>query len=79
MRLELNTNGAWRVVLRHLQGDALRNAMAAAAELARLSDHGDARRGITWRLVSDADGAIEQRCTGAAGWVPCYAAGMDAA
>lgn len=27
MRLELNTNGAWRVVLRHLQGDAMRNAM----------------------------------------------------
>lgn len=77
MQLELNTNGAWRVVLRHLEGAALRDAMDAAATLARLSDDGSARGGISWRLVSDADGAVEQRCVGAAGWMPCYVAGRE--
>lgn len=80
MQLELNTNGAWRVVLRHLEGAALRDAMDAAATLARLSDEGRARSsGIAWRLVADADGAIVQRCVGLSGWVPCYVAGRACA
>jgi hypothetical protein len=62
MQLELNTNGAWRVVLRHLEGAALRDAMDAAATLARLSDEGRARSsGIAWRQVSGAEGAFMTR------------------
>jgi len=84
MRLELNTNGAWRVVLRGLHTStpagvtALREAKCAAATLADLSNPDRAQRaGITWRLVSEADGSVVELC-GDDGWRPAYRPGAKA-
>ena len=86
MKLELNTNGAWRVVLtglsRHDKAaeDSYLDAMTAARMLAEVSAHGQTgkRRGIAWRLVSEADGRVIERCTGDGGWVEAYRPGGEA-
>lgn len=76
MKLELNTNGAWRVVLtglsRHDKAaeDSYLDARTAAAMLADLSNPTRERRGgISWRLV-DERGRVVARCSGDGyGWV----------
>ena len=86
MKLELNTNGAWRVVLtglsRHDKAaeDIYLDAMTAARMLAEVSAHGQTgkRRGIEWRLVSEADNRVTHRCTGDGGWVEAYWPGGEA-
>lgn len=64
MRLELNTNGAWRLVLAGLCGQQIDRARDAAATLAAL-DTG--KRPHVWRLV-DYDGSVVAHCDGPAGW-----------
>lgn len=86
MRLELNTNGAWRTVLsglsRHDKAaeDRYLDALTAARMLAEVSAHGQTgrRRGIEWRLVSEADNRVTHRCTGDGGWVEAYWPGDEA-
>ena len=65
MKLELNTNGAWRTVLRHLDAQATEQAREAAATLSRLDDR---RKPVTWRLASEADDTPVASCCGAGGW-----------
>jgi hypothetical protein len=76
MKLELNTNGAWRTVLRglsnNLQPEQLAEAKQAAATLARI-DAATNRRPQSWRLVSEADDKVIERCTGDDGWVQASA------
>lgn len=74
MRLELNSNGAWRVVLtglsRHDKAaeDCYLDARTAAAMMADLSNPKRERRGgITWRLVDETTGRVVARCD-AGGW-----------
>ena len=73
MKLELNTNGSWRTVLSGLSRqdkeaeDQYLDALTAAAMLATISA-ATAKRPIAWRLVSEADGKVIQRCEGDAGW-----------
>jgi len=75
MRLQINTNGAWRTVLnsvgQHVDpkvaAEQLREAKEAAATLARI-DASIVRKPISWRLVTS-EGATVERCEGAAGWV----------
>lgn len=73
MKLELNTNGAWRTVLSGLgretleAEDQLHDAKASAALLAIISST-KAKRTIAWRLTSEADGRVIERCEGAGGW-----------
>ena len=86
MKLELNTNGAWRTVLtglsRHDKAaeDRYLDALTAARMLAEVSAHGQTgkRRGIEWRLVSEADNRVTHRCTGDGGWVEAYWPGDEA-
>lgn len=74
MRLQINTNGAWRTVLNSIgqhsdpkaAADQLRKAKEAAATLARI-DASIVRKPISWRLVGE-DGAVIERCDGE-GWV----------
>lgn len=75
MKLELNTNGAWRTVLTNLGGrsleaeDQLADARTAAAILAEISNPKRERRcGITWRLVDEKTGRVVSHCD-AGGWV----------
>lgn len=72
MKLELNTNGSWRTVLRGLSpsidGEQLEQAKAAAATLARI-DAETSRRPHSWRLVSESNEQVLERCSGADGWV----------
>lgn len=69
MRLELNTNGAWRVVLRGLQaGQRLEDALAAAQCLALIAGE-LAGPSITWRLVSEADDRVLAHCTIDGEWI----------
>jgi hypothetical protein len=71
MKLEINTNGAWKTILDGLWGEASDEAMAAAAVLARLDAEmrTDRTRGkpATWRLVTEGDGKVVAYC-GAVGW-----------
>ena len=48
--------------------------------LAEVSAHGQTgrRRGIEWRLVSEADNRVTHRCTGDGGWVEAYWPGDEA-
>ena len=77
MRLELNTNGAWRTVLSGLSRqdkeaeDQYLDAITAAAMLARISAATE-RKPIAWRLTSEIDGRVLQRCQGDGGWVDAY-------
>jgi len=69
MKLEINTNGAWRTVLDGITPDlpaTYRAAMTAAATLAAL-DAGLRRRPQTWRLV-DTENRVVSYCVGAQGW-----------
>lgn len=62
MKLEINTNGAWRTVLHGLQaGPALEEAKAAAAAIARI-DGELSRKPLKWRLASEADGRVLAYC-----------------
>lgn len=68
MKLELNTAGAWKVVLRGLAaGPDLEAAKEAAHTLARI-DAELHRRPLTWRLVSEATERAVAHC-GPEGWV----------
>lgn len=74
MKLELNTNGAWRTVLTDLGGmgveaeDQLADARTAAAILAEISNPKRERRcGITWRLVDESTGRVVSHCD-SSGW-----------
>jgi len=70
MKLELNTNGAWRTVLSGLQDDTdeTLDALTAAGVLAEISNPGrERKRGITWRLVDETTGRVVARCD-AGGW-----------
>lgn len=71
MRLEVNTNGAWRIVLSGIgvidDGAQLDRIKAAAAELTRAGAE-LMRRPPTWRLVSEADGRVVAYCGGERGW-----------
>lgn len=77
MKLELNTNGSWRTVLSGLSRhdkeaeDQYLDALTAAATLARISA-ATTRKPIAWRLTSEADGRVLQRCQGDGGWVDAY-------
>jgi hypothetical protein len=74
MKLELNTNGAWRTVLSGLgresldAEDQLNDAKTAAAMLAIISAS-KSKRPIAWRLTSEADGRVIERCEGDHGWM----------
>ncbi len=76
MKIDINTNGSWRMVLRGLStmddkaAEQLNDAKAAAATLARVSAEID-RKPITWRLVSEANDQVIERC-GADGWADAY-------
>jgi len=85
MKLELNTNGAWRTVLtglsRHDKAaeDRYLDARTAAAVLAEISNPKRERRsGIAWRLVDEKTGRVIERCTGDGGWVEAYWPGDEA-
>jgi hypothetical protein len=71
MKLELNTNGAWRTVLRGLaeglNKQQFDQAKEAAATLARISTQLD-RKPQSWRLVSEATERVVEVCDGH-GWV----------
>ena len=75
MKLELNTNGAWRTVLTGLSRhdkeaeDRYLDALTAARMLAEVSAHGQTgrRRGIEWRLVDETTGRVVARCD-VGGW-----------
>jgi len=84
MKLELNTNGAWRTVIRGLSrhdeeaDDQYLDALTAARMLAEISySTNDGRRFIKWRLVSEADGSVVELC-GDEGWRPAYRPGATA-
>lgn len=64
MRLELNTSGAWRLLLSGLAGQQTERAREAAAALAALDTD---LRPHRWRLV-DYDGSVIAYCDGPAGW-----------
>lgn len=72
MKLELNTNGAWRVVLSGLSIDCYEDAerfataKVAAAQLAAISA-ATTRKPIRWRLVR-ADGRVVARCHDGGPW-----------
>ena len=65
MRLELNTNGSWRVVLRGLDEAAVRRACEAVAVLGDLDA---SKRPAKWRIVSEATDRVISRCEGPGGW-----------
>lgn len=65
MKLELNTNGSWRVVLRGLDEVATRRAREAVAVLGDLDDP---KRPAKWRMVSEATDRVISRCEGPGGW-----------
>ena len=65
MKLELNTNGAWRVVLRGLDEAAVRRAREAVEVLGDLDDP---KRPAKWRMVSEGTGKVVSRCEGPGGW-----------
>lgn len=84
MRLELNTNGAWRTVISGLSRhdkeseDRYLDALTAARMLAEISlATNDGPRSIKWRLVSEADGSVVELC-GDDGWRPAYRPGAKA-
>lgn len=72
MRLELNTNGAWRVVLTELSrhdkasDDRFRLATDAALALSQINGETN-RRPLKWRLVSENSGHVLLTCD-AGGW-----------
>lgn len=79
MRLELNTNGAWRVVISGLSrhDKEADNRYLAAIEAARMLAEisyatTEGKRGIRWRLTSEASGSVIETCAGAEGWVQAY-------
>ena len=65
MKLELNTNGAWRVVLRGLDEAAVRRAREAVEVLGDLDA---SQRPAKWRMVSEGTGKVVSRCEGPGGW-----------
>lgn len=79
MRLELNTNGAWRTVISGLSRhdkeseDRYLDAIEAARMLAEISAaQNGGKRCIRWRLVSEANGSVIETCSGDEGWVQAY-------
>lgn len=80
MKLQINTNGAWRTVLSGLGGgddpkygaDALRDAKQAAATLARIHAAQARNKPHSWRLVSENGGNVLEHCCGDAGWQQIY-------
>lgn len=82
MKLELNTNGSWRTVIRGLSRhhneaeDRYLDALTAARMLAEISlAANDGLRSIKWRLVSEADDRVIETCDGASGWVHAHQPG----
>lgn len=77
MKLEVNTNGAWRLVISGLgrqdkeAEDRYLATLSAASTLATVSA-ATSKKPIAWRLVSESDGRVIQMCHGTAGWVDSY-------
>lgn len=77
MKLEVNTNGAWRTVISGLgrwekkSEDRYLTALSAASTLSTVSAE-TSKKPIAWRVVSEADGRVIQMCHGAGGWVDAY-------
>lgn len=75
MKLEINTNGAWKTILAGLNEARAAEARLAVAELSRLDVEIHAEAGkksgkpATWRLVSEGDGRVVSYCTEGA-WAP---------
>lgn len=70
MKLEVNTNGAWRTILRGLSdrdAERYRQATLAATMLAAIDAELHPDKSQCWRLVDDA-GAVLSYCVGATGW-----------
>ena len=61
MKLELNTTGSWRVVLRGLDEAAVRRACEAVAVLGDLDA---SKRPAKWRMVSEGTDRVVSRCEG---------------
>lgn len=77
MKLEINTNGAWRTVIagigRNVDAEALGEAQRAAATLACVDARLN-RRPHSWRLVDEATGKTVETCSGQDGWRPARGA-----
>lgn len=72
MKLEINTNGAWRTVLQGLSPDnaeQYRQAVMAAATLASIDAQTHPRgKPQSWRLMCEQTGRVKSYCLGAQGW-----------
>lgn len=77
MKLEVNTDGAWRLVISGLSWhdkeakDRYLATLDAASTLSTVSA-ATSKKPISWRLVSEANGKVIQMCHGAAGWANAY-------
>lgn len=72
MKLELNTSGSWRTVLRGLTESLHPQHLAAAKEAANTLaaiDRATSRRPQTWRLVTEDTDRVVAYCRGD-GWEP---------
>lgn len=72
MKLEINTNGAWRTVLQGLSPDnaeQYRLALLSAAALASIDAQTHPRgKPQSWRLMCEQTGRVKSYCLGAQGW-----------
>lgn len=72
MKLEVNTNGAWKTILTGLgpnDPERFRQAMLAVAMLAEIDEAvGTSRKPATWRLANEQTNQVVSYCVGAQGW-----------
>ncbi len=72
MKIEINTNGAWKTILAGIDIDEpelYRRAMLAVADLAEIDEAiGSNRKPATWRLVHEQNNQVVSYCVGAQGW-----------
>ena len=72
MKLEVNTNGAWRTVLQGLSpenAEQYRLALLSAAALASIDAQTHPRgKPQSWRLMCEQTGRVKSYCLGAQGW-----------
>lgn len=67
MKLEINTNGSWRTVLRGLGQQDPAGVQAAKDAAATLAALDTCCKPHTWRLVNEGDGRTVERLAGG-GW-----------